>query len=95
MNYTIVWTQRARKELYRIYEHYRLRNEGIAAVFLAGIDEKLEVLKQFPERFPFYSGKTRKCVLRKFPYLLYYIYYRQKREIKVTKIMHTSRDHSR
>ena len=52
--------------------------------------EMLEVIEAHPERFPIISGRTRRALLRRFPFGVFYIL--EPDRVAVTACLHGRRD---
>jgi plasmid stabilization system protein ParE len=51
---------------------YRQRSPRAAARFLREIEVALEAIAKSPERWPAFGHETRRCLLRRFPFLIVY-----------------------
>jgi toxin ParE1/3/4 len=67
-------TPDAQEELEGAAEWYDARLKGLGPKFLLHVDEALLAIEQSPSAFPRWEQDTRfrKCVLQRFPYLLFY-----------------------
>jgi toxin ParE1/3/4 len=64
----------------------------IAVEFLRHLDEAFERISTFPQSCPICQGHTRRLLLRRFPY---WVYYRVLADtVEVFAILHTKRDSS-
>jgi toxin ParE1/3/4 len=64
----------------------------IAARFLRNLDEAFERISAFPQSSPIYLGQTRRLLVRRFPY---WVYYRELADVvEVIAVLHAKRDSS-
>jgi plasmid stabilization system protein ParE len=64
----------------------------VAARFLRLLDEAFERISAFPQGCPIYFGQTRRLLVRRFPY---WVYYRVLPDVvEVFAVLHTKRDSS-
>lgn len=75
------------EDAYRWYEAQRI---GLGEEFLASVSEVKESLLANPERFPVVHRETRRALLHRFPYGLYYRIVND--QIVVVACMHARRD---
>ncbi len=80
----------AELELTDARQWYALKKEGLDAEFMLCIDEALSIIVQNPFLFPLSLKKTRKTLVRKFPYIIYYAVGAE--EIVIVAVFHTKRD---
>ena len=59
-------------EVQEAHTYYHEKDPTLAEEFLAVLDESLELLTRFPERYPKYDHGTRRMLLKRFPYQLIY-----------------------
>lgn len=70
---------------------YEEQREGLGAEFLAAVDEQLKYyISQFPENFHELHRNTRRALLKRFPYGIYYRIYPD--VIVVVACMHARRN---
>jgi plasmid stabilization system protein ParE len=63
----------AELEIATAFEWYELRREGLGLEFLNAVEASLALIRRSPLMFPVVYRDTRRAVLRKFPYALYYV----------------------
>lgn len=68
----IEFHEAASLELEAAFDWYLERSEPAAVRFAAEIDEALASIVQAPQRWPQNNFSTRKFVLRRFPFVLFY-----------------------
>ena len=62
----------AESELAQAIEFYESQTPGLGRIFYTEINESLELIRLYPEGWQHITKLTRKCCLRKFPYLILY-----------------------
>ena len=62
----------AQKEFYQTIKFYEEQLTGLGTLFQNEILEALDFIRLYPEGHQFITKHTRKCSLRKFPYLILY-----------------------
>jgi plasmid stabilization system protein ParE len=55
------------------FEWYELQREGLGLEFLNAVEAGLALVRRSPLMFPVVYRDTRRALLRKFPYSLYYV----------------------
>ncbi|MBI3990030.1 MAG: type II toxin-antitoxin system RelE/ParE family toxin [candidate division NC10 bacterium] len=78
------------EEAYRWYEE---RRAGLGEEFLTAVQGTWESIMTNPELYPVVHRQTRRALLRRFPYGLYYRVVQG--QVVVVACMHTSRDSRR
>jgi plasmid stabilization system protein ParE len=68
---------------------YEERREGLGATFAAAVERAIERIRERPLAYPRVRGETRRAVLRRFPYGVYFQVLED--EIVVLAIMHGRR----
>ena len=68
----VIFSEFAVKELSEAYSFYELEIEGLGEKFTDEIIISTKRISKFPEAFPILKNEVRKCVIRKFPYNLFY-----------------------
>ncbi len=72
------------------YEHQRV---GLGAEFILCIDEAMERIRRNPEAYPKVYKSSRRIVVRRFPFALFYDV--SGTELRVLAIFHSKRDPGR
>ena len=77
-------------ELREIQRYYEDRSPGLGAQFIDEFERQVLALAATPGRWMVVSGDTRRCLMRRFPYI---IYFRQLGEeaLRVTVVKHQRR----
>jgi plasmid stabilization system protein ParE len=69
---------------------YEQRSPGLGTEFLRAVDVTLAEITRMPERFPLVYQESRRALLRRFPYGIYFV--ATPRLISVVACMHARRD---
>src|SRR5438876_10446960 len=69
---------------------YTERNPALASAFRVSVERTLEAVERSPEQFPIALRDIRKALVRRFPYVVYYVVLSA--VLSVTTLSHTSRD---
>ena len=69
---------------------YEQRSPGLGAEFLRAVDVTLAEIARMPERFPLVYHESRRALLRRFPYALYFV--ASPELVSVVACMHARRD---
>ncbi len=87
---TIQILEEADKEFQEAANWYEDKSEGLGLRFIEVIKIKLEVIQRNPERNPKRKGNFRESVVRTFPYVIIYTFYKKENIITINSIFHTS-----
>ena len=71
------------------FRWYRERGAGLATAFAEEISRALRLIRETPDRWPRYSTRHRRILVRRFPYWL--IYLATDSRIWIVAVAHTSR----
>jgi plasmid stabilization system protein ParE len=71
------------------HEWYAGRSPNAAEAFVAELDHAVELIREAPDRWPGHLNKTRRYVLRRFPFLV--IYRKSGSVIQVIAVAHAKR----
>jgi plasmid stabilization system protein ParE len=66
------YTDRAKHELDCGFEWYELRQKGLGFKFLDAIENSVKNLLFFPELYGIYYKNFRRCIIKHFPYSVFY-----------------------
>jgi plasmid stabilization system protein ParE len=80
---------RAEQEAQEAARWYNNESPGVGVAFLDAVEEILRAIQENPHRFPRIHRDTRRALLSRFPYGVYFRL--QPKLIKVLAIMHLSR----
>jgi plasmid stabilization system protein ParE len=88
--YIVILLEEADEDLVNAVRWYNDKSEGLGLKFLDAIKKKLEIIRQFPERYPIRKGKFRETPLKTFPYLIVYTFHKDENVVFITSIFHAS-----
>ena len=80
----------AKEEFFEAVRYYNNQREGLGFEFAGEVKDALLRISNFPEAWPKFSERSRRCLLKRFPYAI--LYRADKHHILVVAIMHMSRD---
>ena len=80
----------ARADLADAFAWYERQRQGLGSEFLAEVARILEVIEDAPERYAIVRGSTRRALVHRFPYAVFYIL--DPDVVAVTAVMHGRRD---
>ena len=83
----------ADQDLSAAFDWYDAQRPGLGSEFLAEIAHTLSSVEQAPQRYPILRGMTRRALVRRFPYAVFYVL--DPDLIAVTAVMHGRRDPQR
>jgi len=63
----------AQREITETFQWYENQSNGLGTEFLRAVDAAIASIERFPKAFPKVEGETRKILLRRFPYAIFYI----------------------
>ncbi len=92
MDYKVILSSEAVKELQESYEWYEGRSEGLGVRFIELIDKVIKLILVNPEGYPIKRVPYREIVLSKFPYLIVYEFVKEKHIVYILHIFHTKRN---
>jgi hypothetical protein len=92
MNYTLIFRDKAVKELSDAYKWYETEQQGLGEFFLKTVNEYTEAILKNPEAFKITYKNFRELWIKKFPYLVVYYIDGRKNKIVIISIFHTSRN---
>ena len=80
----------ANSEYREAIDYYNEEQTGLGYEFAIEVDEAIERIKVHPNAWEKVSERARRCLLKRFPYAIYYKCYDE--ELVVFAIIHTHRD---
>ena len=92
---TLIILEEADNELSKAVVWYEERSNGLGFRFLEVIKQKLETVLEYPERNTKRKGNFREAIVKIFPYVIIYTFYKKERIVSVSAIFHTSRNPKR
>ena len=93
MSKPVVLEPEAEADLAEAYGWYDSQRAGLGADLLLSIEAALGPLGDRPESFPLIHGRTRRALVRRFPYLVLFVELTD--VVSVVGIFHTSQDPKR
>jgi plasmid stabilization system protein ParE len=90
MNRVVQLLPEAEREVEEAFRWYERQRRGLGLEFLLAFDAAVERLRRLPEGHEIVGLRTRKALLRRFPYLV--LYTLEDRRILVTAVFHGRRD---
>ena len=88
--YSIELSEEAEIDFDKSYEYYSEDSPKVADAFFKRVNLSLENIKQNPFSYPEVYKEIRKYVVKKFPFVIYYLI--EDYSIKVIALFHTSRN---
>jgi plasmid stabilization system protein ParE len=70
--YVVVFRPEAEGEVLKARQWYESRSEGLGGRFAAAVDALIARIAENPLAFPKVRGQTRRAVLTRFPYAIYF-----------------------
>ncbi len=89
--YTLSILEEASKEFTEAAQWYEQKSEGLGYRFIETIQRKLQLIQQFPERYPRRRKNFRETVVKTFPFIIVYSFYKKEGIIIVIAIFHAKR----
>ena len=80
----------AQADLGEAFLWYETQRLGLGSEFLAEVALVLERIERMPESFAIIRGQTRRALLHRFPYAVFYVF--DPDVVGVTAVMHGRRD---
>lgn len=68
----------ADEELIESAKWYNEQSEGLGERFIAAVEEKLRLIKEYPERYPIRKRNFRETPIKVFPFLLFINFIKRK-----------------
>jgi plasmid stabilization system protein ParE len=90
--HSLILLEEATKEFADAAQWYEAKSEGLGGRFIDIIQRKLRLIQQFPERYPKRKKNFREAVVKTFPYIIIYTFYKTERLIVVNTIFHAKRN---
>ncbi len=72
MNFNIIVSPLAEKDIKASFDYYEVQRYGLGEEFLFCIEECLFRIKRTPQHYLKINKSTRRAIVRRFPYLIYY-----------------------
>ncbi len=90
--HSLILLEGATKEFADAANWYEEKSEGLGEKFIDTIQRKLKLIQQFPERYPRRKKNFREAVVKTFPYIIVYTFYKSDGVIVVNTIFHAKRN---
>ncbi len=87
---TISFYSEAKAELYNTIHFYDGQRKGLGKDFLEEVNQYIEKIIENPLINPLFLGKARRCILKRFPYNIFY-YIDKTENIHIIAIAHQHR----
>ena len=89
MAFEIIITPFAESDIKQSIKYYNSKSERLGKIFIEEVDSIFERIKYNPELFPIAFDKTRKAIVKRFPYNVYFVITNSK--IFITAVFNTWR----
>ncbi|MBS1902377.1 MAG: type II toxin-antitoxin system RelE/ParE family toxin [Bacteroidetes bacterium] len=80
----------ARTDIANAFAYYESESRGLGVVFLQILEGLLDHVVEYPEFYPQRIGQTRRALVPRFPYAVFYIV--DAEEITILGVRHTKQD---
>jgi plasmid stabilization system protein ParE len=88
----VIFRPEARIEALEAYRWYENQRSGLGREFRQALDQAINTIREKPKSFPVVHRDTRRALLKRFPYMIFYRVYAD--VISVVAVMHGKRDPS-
>lgn len=78
------------QDISEAYDWYEDRRTGLGEDFLLCVDACFESVRRSPEMYPVAHGEHRRCLVRRFPYAVFYEFAEE--TVTIHGVLHTARD---
>jgi plasmid stabilization system protein ParE len=93
MSMKLIIRLQAKADLAEAKSWYDKHQKGLAGEFRLCVEEAMERIRRMPELHAEMDNGVRRCLVRRFPYAIYYKL--EETRVVVIAVMHTSRDPDR
>ena len=90
--YALNFLEDATKEFTEAAHWYEEKGIGLGDRFIDTIQRKIQLIQQFPERYPKRRRNFREAVVKTFPYIIIYTFHKTEGVIIIHTIFHSSRN---
>ncbi|MBU2053377.1 MAG: type II toxin-antitoxin system RelE/ParE family toxin [Proteobacteria bacterium] len=90
MKRTLIIRPEAELDIREAFSWYETQMPGLGANFLLHVDAALRSLQRNPLQYPVIHRESRRCLVRRFPYGVYYVV--EDKRIVVVAVFHAKRD---
>ena len=88
--FSIILSSRAQKEVTKAWEWYEDKKEGLGDRFIKSLISRLQLIEQYPDRYPTRFKSYKEAIVPVFPFLIIYRINRRKSFVRIVSIFHTS-----
>lgn len=92
MGYSVVLSQKAKKDLQDILDYYNPESTDIAKAFLKELISSIDSIGEYPKAGPVVFDRMRKRLVSRFPFLIFYTIRDSAQEVGIARIWHQKRD---
>ena len=89
-SYPLTIRAEAAADIRNAYDWYQSQQPGLGLEFFIEVEIVFDRLRQFPEVHPIVYRDTRQALLRRFPYVVYYLF--EQGRVEILAVFHASRD---
>jgi len=82
----------AAREITAAFDWYEGQSAGLGAEFLRALEAVLATVQRTPALYPVVRGRTRRALLRRFPYGVFFYEREAAQEVVVIAVVHGRRD---
>jgi toxin ParE1/3/4 len=86
----VVYRPEAEAEILEAVHFYKSRVDNLGDRFLAAINDHVHDIASAPERFTRIGREVRQCVVRKYPFIIFFSAYQD--HVRILAVAHTSRN---
>ncbi|MBN1215713.1 MAG: type II toxin-antitoxin system RelE/ParE family toxin [Candidatus Lokiarchaeota archaeon] len=88
---TITFILEAEEEMNFSAQYYNQQALGLGINFLEEIEKSIHLIKENPERYPFYDKDIHKFNIRRFPFSIFYVFEKELDKIIILAVAHQKR----
>jgi len=92
LSYKVLLTDDAENDVNCSFMWYEIQKPNLGKDFITSIDRSLKTISDTPFTYPIVYKNIRRCVIKKFPFCIYYFIEEEVREIRVVAVFHNSRN---
>jgi plasmid stabilization system protein ParE len=89
--FEILVSEDAENDLNNIWRWYEGQKLGLGKAFISSFEKTLEMLGAFPQSKTKIKFNLHRCLLHKFPFVVYYLVDRKEKTVKIIGILHFKR----
>jgi plasmid stabilization system protein ParE len=84
----VIYRPEAESEILEAVQFYKARTHEMGGRFLTVLHEQIHDIASSPERFPKVGFEIRQCVVRKFPFIIFFRVHAD--QVRILAVAHTS-----